>query len=381
LGGAGFTSALVRLVAVLVIACPCALGLATPTAIVVGTGKGANAGILFRSSAALQRAQELDAIVLDKTGTITRGEPAVTDIVTVGGWQEDRALKLAASAEIGSEHPLGQTIVAAARERKLAPVEPDSFNAIAGQGISASIGGQTVLVGNRHLLESNSIDLNNLESVAERLQNDGKTAMWLAEESRAVAIIGVADTLKEGSAEAVQSLEEMGLQVVMMTGDNRVTARKIADLVGIDRVLAEVLPGQKSANVALLQEEGLVTAMVGDGINDALALAQADVGIAIGTGADVAMETAGITLMSGDLRGVSRAIALSRATMRTVKQNLVWAFGYNVVLIPLAAGLLALFPELPVYLRELHPVAAAFAMAFSSVSVVSNSLRLRASKF
>jgi len=377
LSGAGFTAALVRLVAVLVIACPCALGLATPTAIVVGTGKGANHGILFKSSAALQRAHEVDTIVLDKTGTITRGEPAVTDVVTGNGLTSNELLRLAASAERGSEHPLGEAIVQAAQEKGLTLNEPAAFRAIAGHGVAAEVERRSILVGNLRLMQAENVALDNLAEAAERLQNEGKTAIWLAADGQAIAIIGVADTLKEGSQEAIARLKELGLQVVMMTGDNQATAQAIAAEVGGDRVLSEVLPGDKSANVAELQGEGLVVGMVGDGINDAPALAQADVGIAIGTGADVAMEAAGITLISGDLRGVPRAIALSQATMRVIKQNLFWAFGYNVLLIPLAAGALSFFPNLPIYLRELHPVAAAFAMAFSSVSVVSNSLRLR----
>jgi Cu+-exporting ATPase len=405
--GAGFTPALVRLVAVLVIACPCALGLATPTAIVVGMGKGAGQGILFRSSAALEQAHALQAIVLDKTGTITKGEPAVTDIVVgelwsvASGGQQSTVdssesatsgektfslqpsafiLQLAASVERGSEHPLGEAIVRAAQEQGLTLSEPAGFEAITGHGVAAEVDGRKVLLGNRRLMEREQVSLNGLGDKVTELQNQAKTAMWVAVDGQAAAIIGIADTIKEGSPEAVAALKEMGLQVVMMTGDNQATAAAIAAEVGIDRVLAEVLPGDKSANVAKLQEEGLVTAMVGDGINDAPALAQADVGIAIGTGADVAMETAGITLISGDLRGVVRAIRLSRATMRTIKENLFWAFAYNVVLIPVAAGALAVFPNLPIYLRELHPIAAAFAMAFSSVTVVTNSLRLRGVK-
>jgi Cu+-exporting ATPase len=378
--GAGFTAALVRLVAVLVIACPCALGLATPTAIVVGTGKGASHGILFKSSAALQRAHELNAVVLDKTGTLTRGEPAVTDIVPGETWDGERILQLAASAERGSEHPLGEAIVAAAKARELVLSDPADFRAVAGHGIAAQVDGHQVVVGNLRLMSTESIHLNGLQEKAGQLQNQGKTAMWVAADGRAVGLIGVADTLKEGSQEAVSRMRQLGLEVIMMTGDNRATAEAIAAEAGIDRVLAEVLPGDKAAQVAKLQQEGLVVAMVGDGINDAPALAQADVGIAIGTGADVAMETAGITLMSGDLRGVPRAIDLSQSTMRVIKENLFWAFGYNVLLVPLAAGALAVFGHLPLMLRELHPVAAAFAMAFSSVSVVTNSLRLRRAK-
>ncbi len=375
--GAGFTVALVRLVAVLVIACPCALGLATPTAIVVGTGLGANHGILFKSSTALQQVHDLDAVVLDKTGTITRGQPAVTDVVTVDDWDQERALQLAASAEQGSEHPLGEAIVTAAQNRGLSLGELGAFRAVPGHGVEGQVEQHRVLVGNRRLMELESVIPNDLDAAAAELQGQGKTVMWLASDGEAVAILGVADTLKEGSREAISRLRELDLQVVMITGDNRATAQAIAAEVGVERVHAEVLPADKSAHIAKLQEEGLTVAMIGDGINDAPALAQADVGIAIGTGADVAMETAGITLMSGDLRGVPRAIALSRATMRTIRQNLFWAFGYNVLLIPLAAGALAVFPHLPAVLRELHPVAAAFAMAFSSVSVVTNSLRLR----
>ncbi len=377
--GAGFNAALVRLVAVLVIACPCALGLATPTAIVVGMGKGAGQGILFKSSAALQRAHELQAVVLDKTGTITKGEPSVTDVVTGKAWSSGREqlLRLAASVERGSEHPLGEAIVRAAQEQQLPLSDPVGFAAITGHGVAAEIEGQKVLLGNLRLMERERVELNGLGPEVERLQNEAKTAMWVAVNGQATGVIGIADTIKDGSKEAIAELKKMGLQVVMMTGDNQATAQAIAAEVGVDRVLAEVLPGDKSANVAKLQEEALTVAMVGDGVNDAPALAQADVGVAIGTGADVAMETAGITLISGDLRGVVRAIRLSRATMRTIKQNLFWAFAYNVALIPVAAGVLAFFPGLPVWLRELHPIAAAFAMAFSSVTVVGNSLRLR----
>jgi Cu+-exporting ATPase len=304
----------------------------------------------------------------------------VTDIITIEGWDEEQALALAASAEQGSEHPLGEAIVTAAQNRGLSPRELAAFRAVAGHGIEAQVDGHAVLVGNRRLMQLHNVIPNGLEPAAVALQNQGKTAMWLSSDGQAVAVLGVADTLKEGSQEAIQRLKALNLQVIMITGDNQATAQAIAAEVGIERVLAEVLPADKSTHVTSLQEEGLVVAMIGDGINDAPALAQADVGIAIGTGADVAMETAGITLMSGDLRAVPRAITLSQATMRTIKQNLFWAFGYNVLLIPLAAGVLAAFPHLPAAFRELHPVAAAFAMAFSSVSVVTNSLRLRRTK-
>jgi Cu+-exporting ATPase len=388
--GEGFTPAMIRMVAVLVIACPCALGLATPTAIMVGTGKGAENGILFKNSAALERAHSLKVVVLDKTGTLTVGQPAVTDVVTSDvGFRileseskiqnrESKILRIAASAERGSEHPLGEAIVRAAQARGLALVEPEGFEALAGRGVVAQVEGYQVVLGNLKLMTERSISLNGLEAQAERLQAQAKTAMWVAVDGQAAGIIAVADTVKPGSKEAVAEMHRLGLQVVMLTGDNQATAQTIAAEVGIDRVRAEVLPGDKAAQVKKLQEEGVGrVAMVGDGINDAPALAQADVGIAIGTGADVAMETADVTLMRGDLRSVPQAITLSKATLRTIKQNLFWAFFYNVILIPVAMGALYPFEFLPGILRSLHPVLAAFAMAFSSVTVVSNSLRLR----
>ncbi|MCC9077117.1 heavy metal translocating P-type ATPase [Litorilinea aerophila] len=388
--GAGFVPALIRLTAVLVIACPCAMGLATPTSIMVGIGKGAEHGILFKNSAALERLHQVTTVVLDKTGTITRGEPAVTDILVAegaapsigsnglpGGDPETVALFLAASAERGSEHPLGEAIVQAARERGLQLTQPEAFNAVAGHGIVAQVAGHRVLLGNRRLMEDSQIPLDGLAEQAAALQDQAKTVMWLAVDGQPWALIGVADTIKEGSREAVAEMHELGLTVIMITGDNQATAQAIAREAGIDRVFAEVLPGEKAGHVARLQEEGHVVAMVGDGINDAPALAQADVGIAIGTGTDVAMETADVTLMRGDLRGVPQAIRLSRATMRNIRENLVWAFGYNVALIPIAAGVLAPFSWAPDFLRQLHPILAAGAMAFSSISVVGNALRLR----
>lgn len=401
--GAGFVPALIRLTAVLVIACPCAMGLATPTSIMVGMGKGAEKGILFKSSTALEHVHRLNAIVLDKTGTITRGEPSVTDIVvseqlSVIGEQvtagvpipdprspipdprssiSDYWLALAASAERGSEHPLGEAIVRAANERGLALSEPTLFEGIAGHGIAAQVDGRSVLLGNLRLMQRENVYLNGLEAKANELQDQAKTAMWLAVDGQAAALIAVADTIKEGSKEAIQAMHQMGLTVVMMTGDNEATAQAIAAEVGIDRVFAEVLPGDKAGYVRRLQEEGYSVGMVGDGINDAPALAQADVGLAIGTGTDVAMETADVTLMRGDLRSVPQAIRLSKATMRNIKENLVWAFGYNTVLIPVAAGILAPFAWAPDFLKQLHPILAAGAMAFSSISVVTNSLRLR----
>ncbi|KAA3663337.1 MAG: heavy metal translocating P-type ATPase [Chloroflexi bacterium] len=395
--GAGFVPALIRLTAVLVIACPCAMGLATPTSIMVGMGKGAEKGILFKSSASLEQVHKLNAIVLDKTGTITKGEPSVTDVVvskqlSVSGEQlavnglptpdsrlpnTDHWLRLAASAERGSEHPLGAAIVQAANERGLILSDPGSFESIAGHGIRAMVDGHEVLLGNLRLIEREEVMRNGLDSEAEALQQQAKTVMWLAVDGNAAAIIGVADTIKDGSKEAVASMKALGLTVIMMTGDNDATAQAIAGEVGIDRVFAEVLPGDKSSYVKQLQDEGMTVGMVGDGINDAPALAQADIGFAIGTGTDVAMETADVTLMRGDLRSVPQAIHLSNATMRNIKQNLGWAFGYNVALIPIAAGILAPFAWAPNFLRELHPILAAGAMAFSSISVVSNALRLR----
>ncbi|MEZ4736936.1 MAG: heavy metal translocating P-type ATPase [Caldilineaceae bacterium] len=392
--GGDFVPALIRLTAVLVIACPCAMGLATPTSIMVGVGKGAENGILFKNSAALEQAHKLTAIVLDKTGTITKGQPSVTDIVISDlGFgildsvdqskiqnPKSKMLYLAASAERGSEHPLGESIVRSARERGLALSEPAAFEGIAGHGIAATVDGHKVLLGNLRLMQREGVHLNGLAPKAEGLQAAAKTAMWMAVDGQASALIGVADTIKDGSKEAVAALHKLGLTVVMMTGDNEATAQAIAKEVGIERVFAEVLPGDKAGYVKQLQDEGYQVAMVGDGINDAPALAQADVGIAIGTGTDVAIETADVTLMRGDLRSVPQALALSKATMRNIKQNLIWAFGYNIALIPIAAGILAPFAWAPDFLRQLHPILAAGAMAFSSISVVSNALRLRGIK-
>ncbi|MFQ6101242.1 MAG: heavy metal translocating P-type ATPase [Anaerolineae bacterium] len=374
-----FTTAMIRLVAVLVIACPCALGLATPTAIMVGTGKGAALGILFRNSEALETAHRLRTVVLDKTGTITKGEPSVTDVVTRNPKPEiqNSILRWAASAERGSEHPLGQAIVAEAEARELTLPDPQDFEAVAGRGIRAQVEGHAVLVGKPDWVEAEGVPLGDLTATVELLQAEAKTAVAVAVDGEVAGVVGVADTLKEGSAEAVAELRALGLEPVMLTGDNRRTAEAIAGQVGIERIIAEVLPADKAAQVKQLQMEGRLVSMVGDGINDAPALAQADVGIALGTGTDVAMETAEVTLMRGDLRAVGQALALSRATMRTIKQNLFWAFFYNVILIPVAAGALYPLPWAPDVLRQLHPVLAVFAMAFSSITVVSNSLRLR----
>ena len=381
------TYSLLSMVAVLIIACPCALGLATPTAVMVGTGKGAEHGILIRSAEALERAHKIQVVVLDKTGTLTRGQPVVTDLVVVQGQSQEEVLRLAASAERGSEHPLGEAIVAAASERGLALEGVRELQAVPGHGIHAWVNGLAVALGNLSFMQNWQVALNGLEGRAQELSGQGKTPMFVAFDGKVAGIIAVADTLKPESREAVQALHRLGLEVVMLTGDNARTAEAIAREVGIHRTLAEVLPGDKADQIKALRQEGKVVAMVGDGINDAPALAQADVGIAMGTGTDVAMETAQITLMRGDLRGVPGAIALSRVTLRTIRQNLFWAFFYNVSLIPIAAGILYLFLKdggVPGWLQPalgevgfMNPIVAAAAMAISSVTVVSNSLRLR----
>jgi Cu+-exporting ATPase len=366
------TRGLVAAVAVLIIACPCALGLATPLSIMVATGKGAERGVLIRSAGALETAHRLDTVVLDKTGTITRGKPALTDIVTIAGIGERELLGWVAAAEASSEHPLGQAIVTGAAERRIDLEAVDTFDSITGKGILATVAGHRILAGNRRLLDDAGVDPSSLDEVVERLSGEGKTPMMIAVDGRAAGVVAVADTLKPESASAVSALQRAGLDVIMMTGDNRRTAEAIARRVGITTVLAEVLPGDKAAEVARLQAAGRTVGMVGDGINDAPALAQADVGIAIGTGTDVAIEAADVTLMSGGLDGLVTAIALSRATMRNIRQNLGFAFGYNAAGIPLAAGVLYPFTG-----WLLSPIIAATAMAASSLSVVGNASRLR----
>ena len=367
-----FTMALVNFVSVLIIACPCALGLATPTAIMVGTGKGAEHGVLIKGGESLETAHKVQTVVLDKTGTITRGKPALTDVLPADGTREEDLLRLAASAERGSEHPLGEAIVRAAAERQIALSDATEFNAVAGHGISATIEGRALLLGNIKLMRDRGVAMTGVEDRAAALAADGKTPMYVAMDGQFAGLVAVADQVKPESKGAIGLLRAMGIEVIMMTGDNQRTAEAVAREVGIDRVLADVLPEDKARQVRLLQDEKKIVAMVGDGINDAPALAQADVGIAIGTGTDVAIEASDVTLLKGDLYGVATAIELSRATIRNVKQNLFWAFIYNVAGIPIAAGLLY-----PVTGWLLSPIIASAAMSLSSVSVVVNSLRLR----
>jgi Cu+-exporting ATPase len=366
--------ALLNFVAVLIIACPCALGLATPTAIMVGTGKGAERGILIKSGESLETVHRVDTVVFDKTGTLTTGRPETTDLIPAAE-TSDRLLFFAASAEMGSEHPLGQAVVRGALARGIGVEHPGDFRALEGLGVEAVVKGARVIVGNRKLVEEAGIDVSPLVARAESLAGEGKTTAFVGVDGRLAGLIALADTLKPSARPAVEKLRGMGLAVIMLTGDNRRTAGAVAAAAGIDDVIPEVLPGDKAEVVRKLQAEGKRVAMVGDGINDAPALAQADVGMAIGTGADVAMASADITLMTGDLAAVVSAFELSRRTIRTIKQNLFWAFVYNVVGIPVAAGVLY-----PVFGLLLNPMIASAAMAMSSVSVVSNSLRLRRAK-
>ena len=363
--------ALTIFISVLVIACPCALGLATPTAIMVGTGKGAEYGVLIKGGEALEVTHQIDIIVFDKTGTITEGKPVVTDIITTT-ISEDELLSIAASSEKGSEHPLGEAIVKGAEERNIKFKEISNFKAIPGHGIQVEIEGKVILLGNKKLMTENSIEIGDLGVKSDKLANEGKTPMYIAINNKLEGIIAVADTVKPSSKEAIENLHKMGIKVAMITGDNKKTADAIAKQVGIDIVLAEVLPEDKANEVKKLQEKGSKVAMVGDGINDAPALAQADIGIAIGTGTDVAIESANIVLMKGDLKDVATAIKLSKATIRNIKQNLFWAFGYNVLGIPVAMGVLHIFGG-----PLLNPMIGAAAMSLSSVSVLTNALRLR----
>lgn len=371
--GGDLKFALTIFISVLVIACPCALGLATPTAIMVGTGKGAENGILIKGGEALETAHKITTIVFDKTGTITEGKPTVTDVLSIEGISKDMLLQLTASAEKNSEHPLGQAIVLGAKDAGLELFATEQFEALTGRGIQANIKGEDILAGNRKLMDESKISLAGMEEISDRLAEEGKTPMYVAINGTLAGIVAVADVVKESSRAAIESLHKMGMEVAMITGDNAKTAAAIAKQVGIDRVLSEVLPKDKSNEVKKLQNEGKKVAMVGDGINDAPALAQADIGIAIGSGTDVAMESADIVLMRSDLMDVPTAIHLSKQTIRNIKQNLFWAFGYNVIGIPIAAGLLHLLFNGPL----LNPIFAAAAMSLSSVSVLTNALRLK----
>jgi Cu+-exporting ATPase len=368
-GGESFTFALTAFIAVMVIACPCALGLATPTAIMVGTGKGAQNGILIKNAEALELVHRAKIIVFDKTGTLTKGKPVVTDTIAVNGFAQGEVLRLAAVAEKGSEHPLGEAIVDAARNGGQELPDPEAFESLGGRGILARVDGKEILLGNRTLMDEKGVESRSVENRIQELENDGKTVMLMSVDRKLAGLIAVADTLKEDAAEAIRALHQMGIETVMITGDNRRTAQAIAQKVGIEKVLAEVLPEDKAEEIRRLQANGQVVAMVGDGINDAPALAQSDVGIALSSGTDIAMETGTIVLVRGDLEGVVEALKLSRYTIRKIKQNLFWAFFYNTAGIPIAAG--ALYPVLGLLL---NPVIAAAAMGFSSVSVVSNSL-------
>lgn len=372
IGGESISFALTIAISVLVIACPCALGLATPMAIMVGTGKGAENGVLIKSAEALESTGKVDTIVFDKTGTITEGEPVVTDIVTVDGINHQDLLRLAASAELGSEHPLGEAIVRDAKEKKLDLLNGENFNAIPGHGIEVTIDGRHLYLGNKKLMDESNISLDELATTSDRLAEQGKTPMYISIDNELAGIIAVADTVKENSVLAIERLHKMGIEVAMITGDNKRTADAIAKQVGIDRVLSEVLPEDKANEVVKLQEEGKKVAMVGDGINDAPALAQAEIGIAIGSGTDVAMESADIVLMRSDLMDVPTAVELSKATIKNIKENLFWAFGYNTLGIPIAMGILHLFGG-----PLLNPMFAAAAMSLSSVSVVLNASRLK----
>jgi Cu+-exporting ATPase len=364
--------ALINAVAVLIIACPCALGLATPMSIMVATGKGAGLGILFRNAEAIEEMRKIDTLVVDKTGTLTEGKPKLVSMETVPGIEEALFLRLAASLERGSEHPLASAIIKGAEAKGISLADVENFDTLSGKGITGIVNGRAVALGNRALMDDLRVDLGPLAARADELREDGQTVLFVAFEGKAAGLFGVADPIKESSAEAVQALRREGVRVVMLTGDNHVTAKAVARKLGIEEVMADVLPDQKAEKVKALQGQGRIVAMAGDGINDAPALAQAQVGIAMGTGTDVAMESAGVTLVKGDLRGIVRARHLSRRTMANIKQNLFFAFVYNVLGVPIAAGILY-----PAFGLLLSPIIAAAAMSLSSVSVLGNALRLR----
>jgi len=365
-------SALVSAVAVLIIACPCALGLATPMSIMVATGRGAQAGVLIKNAEALETMEKVDTIVVDKTGTLTEGKPRLVTVVAASGFREDEVLALAAGLEQGSEHPLAAAVLAGATERGVTPARVEGFQSVAGQGITGAARGRRVALGNLRLLAAQGVDASALAARAEALRGEGQTVMYLAVDGALAGLVGVADPIKSSTPEAIRLLHAEGLRVVMLTGDSRTTAQAVARALGVDDVIAEVQPAEKADVIKRLQAEGRVVAMVGDGVNDAPALAQAHVGIAMGTGTDVAMESAGVTLVKGDLRGIVRARRLSRATMRNIRENLTWAFVYNALGVPIAAG--ALYP---VFGLLLSPMIASAAMSLSSVSVIANALRLQ----
>jgi P-type Cu+ transporter len=367
-----FTMALVNAVAVLIIACPCAMGLATPMSIMVAAGKGASAGVLFKNAEAIEVMKAVDTLVTDKTGTLTEGKPKLVEVVPSGGFDEEELLRIAAGIEVGSEHPLAAAIVSGAKEKGISPSKVESFQSLTGRGVTGLIDGRKVGLGNLSLLDELGIHPGDLSARAESMRRDGQTVMFVVVDGKAAGLLGVADPVKGTTSEAIKAIHEEGIRIVVLTGDSRTTAEAVSKKLGIDEVIAEVLPDQKADIVKRLQSEGRIVAMAGDGINDAPALAQAQVGIAMGTGTDVAMESAGVTLVKGDLRGIVRARRLSRATMRNIKQNLFWAFAYNSVGVPLAAGVLY-----PFFGILLSPMIAAAAMSFSSVSVVANALRLR----
>jgi Cu+-exporting ATPase len=364
--------AIVNAVAVLIIACPCALGLATPMSIMVATGKGATSGVLFRDAEAIEVLRKVDTLVVDKTGTLTEGKPRLVTVQPSPDWQEGDLLRLAAALERGSEHPLAAAIVSGAEERGVQAAEASAFESVTGKGVTGTVEGRTVALGNRAVMLDLGVDLGGLPETADEMRRDGQTVMFVAVDGRPAGLLGVADPIKESTPEALSRFHDMGLRVVMLTGDNRTTAEAVAKRIGIDEVIAEVLPEQKVEAVKRLQGEGRIVAMAGDGVNDAPALAQAEVGIAMGTGTDVAMESAGVTLVKGDLRGIVRARRLSQATLRNIRQNLFFAFIYNALGVPVAAGIL--YPGFGILLS---PIFAAAAMSFSSVSVIVNSLRLR----
>jgi Cu+-exporting ATPase len=364
--------AIINAVAVLIIACPCALGLATPMSIMVGTGRGATAGVLVKNAEALEIMEKVDTLVVDKTGTLTEGKPRLTAVVPADGFAEDEILRLAASLERGSEHPLAAAIVAGAQARNLKLEDAKDFQSVTGQGVTGTVAGRAVALGNKRLMTEGKVALGSNEDRADGLRGDGATVMYLAADGKLAGLIAVADPIKESTPEAIRLLHAEGLHIVMLTGDNRTTAMAVARRLGIDTVEADVQPEEKGAVIKRLQAEGRIVAMAGDGINDAPALAQAQVGIAMGTGTDVAMESAGVTLVKGDLRGIVRARRLSRGTMRNIRQNLFFAFIYNALGVPIAAGVLY-----PVFGLLLSPMIAAAAMSFSSVSVIGNALRLR----